>query len=344
MVKVRQSNMELLRIVAMILVMIVHASVYTMNGLPTVENVHNVPLPSFSVFFFDGLSIVCVNVFILISGWFGVKFKLMSIAKLIFQVLFFTLLVFIALSIYDVGEYLNLESFSYIFLIPGPQLWFVKAYVVLIIFAPVLNSFVEHASRKQLLSVILVFFIFQSIYGWIFMDSTPWIGGGYSVTSFVGLYMLARYVRLYGIAFDHRPANFWIIVYLGIALFHALLAFAVTYKGMPIAGRLFTYTNPLVIVQSLALLLAFSKMKINSKVVNGLASSAFAVYLVHGHEQILRDFYGPFFVQSFRNNSFGIYLLYAICFIIFIFVVSIIIDRIRMWIWNWLYSRYLKNF
>ena len=332
--KDRASNMELLRIIAMILVMIVHASVYTMNGLPRTEHVHSDVIPSLCVFFFDGLSIVCVNVFVMISGWFGIKYKLRSLVKLVFQVLFFTILIFIVLVIYNPEEYNNLNSISYIFLIPGPHLWFVKVYITLMLFSPVLNYFVEYATSKQLLSVILSFFIFQTIYGWLFMEATPWIGGGYSVTSFVGLYLLARYIRLYGLPFVNQSFLIGVMIYVGIALFHAVLAFIVTYKGIPIAGRLFTYTNPLVIIQSVALLMAFDKIEMKNKYINRIASSVFAVYLLHGHELILRGFYGPFFVQSYRNNSFAIYLIHAIGFMTAIFVVSIAIDKIRQCLWN----------
>lgn len=44
--------------------------------------------------------------------------------------------------------------------------------------------------------------------------------------------------------------------------------------------RLFTYTNPLVILASLSLLLYFSRLQFTSNSINWLAASAFAIYFI----------------------------------------------------------------
>ena len=71
----RLSNFELLRILAMFLVLIVHCN-YRFLGVPTTDEAREFILPTFARVSFQNISIVCVNLFVMISGWFGAKLQL----------------------------------------------------------------------------------------------------------------------------------------------------------------------------------------------------------------------------------------------------------------------------
>lgn len=141
---VRQSNLELLRIVAMFLVLVVHADYFAL-GAPTLADVTDMPLPSFVRIFIESLSIVCVNVFILISGWFGIRPKFKSITNFLFQCLFFLV------GIYAIGVLTGFATLSpkglagCLCLIPWN--WFIKAYLVFLSSVLLLLAF--HRLRFQ---------------------------------------------------------------------------------------------------------------------------------------------------------------------------------------------------
>lgn len=85
-VRERNSSMELLRIVAMFLVMFTHANF--LSGaipLPSEENVAYATM----VFFFQTLSAPCVDIFILISGYFGIRYSNFKLTSILFSVFFF---------------------------------------------------------------------------------------------------------------------------------------------------------------------------------------------------------------------------------------------------------------
>ena len=82
-IKERDSNIELLRIVAMLLVMMVHANFFTL-GPPSQTDINTSFVSSFMRFFCESLCIICVNVYILISGWFGINAKAKRIIEFIF--------------------------------------------------------------------------------------------------------------------------------------------------------------------------------------------------------------------------------------------------------------------
>lgn len=331
--RVRMSNMELLRIVAMFLVMIVHAS-FLAFGVPSEEACHKDAIGSFGVFFFESMSVVCVDLFVLLSGWFGIRFELRKVAELLFQAFFFALLILAALIAVRPTEYFHLNSFSTLLMLNESDYWFVKAYIGLCIFSPFLNTFIEKCGERSLRSMIIVFYVFQTFYGWLSIDGAGWLCGGYSAVSFVGLYLLARYVRLYGNRIISLSGKFHISVYVGIMLFQAVLAWLVTYVRFPVAGRLFTYTNPLVIVQALSLLLFFNKFSFQSKFVNWVANSCVAVYLLHANELVLRTYYGPTVKYIHDSCGMPVSLLAIPAFMIAVFLVAILLDKIRKAIWG----------
>ena len=86
--KERLSGMELLRIIAMFLVLVVHANYFSL-GTPTCQDVQTDAWASFARMFFQSLSIGCVDVFVLLSGWFGIQPKLSSFLNLLFQCAYF---------------------------------------------------------------------------------------------------------------------------------------------------------------------------------------------------------------------------------------------------------------
>lgn len=63
----RLSNFELLRCLAMFLVLVVHADFFSL-GEPSITNFTSISLSDMTRLFIEGVSIVCVNVFVLISG------------------------------------------------------------------------------------------------------------------------------------------------------------------------------------------------------------------------------------------------------------------------------------
>ena len=87
----RLSNIELLRIFAMILILLVHSGFKTIHA-PSNEEIAWMPFSSFLRFFIQSLSVVGVNLFVLTSGWFGINVRLKRFASFLFQILFFVII------------------------------------------------------------------------------------------------------------------------------------------------------------------------------------------------------------------------------------------------------------
>lgn len=198
--KERFSNFELLRLFAMFLVLIVHADFLSL-GIPTQEDVLSAPMNAFVRFFIESLSVVCVDIFVLISGWFGIRASKKGFCKFAFQCLFFYV------GIYAMVCLLGLEPLS-LHGIAGVLKfnWFIIAYLGLYVLSPVLNAFVETASKNTFRNVLICFFILQTLYGWV-STSMNIFQNGYTTLSFIGLYLLARYTNVHKPSWTFTPQS-----------------------------------------------------------------------------------------------------------------------------------------
>ena len=126
--KIRQSNMELLRIVAMAMVLVVHADFWSL-GKPTIDEYELSPYGFTLRHVFESLSIVCVNVFILISGYFAIHPTIKSFSNFVFQCFFYLVSIYaisICIGISEISVHGIMECFCL-----RKVNWFIKAYVVL---------------------------------------------------------------------------------------------------------------------------------------------------------------------------------------------------------------------
>lgn len=328
-VKVRDSNMELLRLLAMFLVLVVHAN---FRALPRPDSLQIATNTTSALlqFMTEGFSIVAVDVFVLLSGWYGIKMKFSRLAEMGFQLLFFGLLGIGICAVYDPAN-LDSKVLSRLFLTDGGY-WFVKSYVVLFVFAPVINAFIGSADRKTFRNVLIAFFAFELAYDWL-SEGTSWLRGGYSFPSFMGLYMLARYVRLYKPAFSRFSKWADLGIYLCAVCFLTFAVCYLRYKGVK-AGALYFYDCPVVMAGALYLLLFFSKLPVfKNKVINWLAISCLAVYLTQS-SNFISCYYDKFILNWFETETRVTFIIYTGCFIFAVFIGSMLIDKVRLALWK----------
>lgn len=310
--------------------MVVHADFFSI-GEPLWKDIEANHLNALSRIFIESISIVCVNVFVMISGWFGIRPTVKKLLGLLFQILFFFGGIYLCL-VFLGYESLSLKGIAQVFMFL-PQSWFVKAYILLFLIAPVLNAFCERAGKKDFLMVLIPFFAFQTLYGWL-VPGVDFFSGGYSTMSFMGLYLLMQYVRKYGGKLLELKPIHNLTIFMALALLNTIV-YILTVRYMPAkGGMLYCYVNPLVIASSLFLFLTFYRLNIQSAFVNWTASSSFAVYLVHACPFILIPFYKPL-VLFFYNRYDGIMCL-GILFVMMlvVFLASVLVDKVRMMVWQ----------
>lgn len=328
--KVRLSNIELLRILAMFFVLLAHA-VTRIQGLPSILDINENTSATYGKLLVSSIAVAGVDIFVLISGWFGIRSSAIGVSKFIFQVLFLSwgiFLFFIATGYTT----MNLQGIKWSMGLTD-EYWFVTAYLGLYLLSPIMNKFVEYATKREFQLVLLAFYIYQCYYSWI--TSTVDYYGGYSITFFCGLYLTARYFRLYPLQYLYRHS-------LKIYVIVTFLISQITLSGIAWTGtaaRMQRYDNPMVIIASLCLLLTFSKLKIQSRFINWCAISCFAVYIIHFNPLLFR-----YFVDAdnwiFSHFTGIVLILQMALFLSVVFLMCVSIDKVRILCWNLLLTKF----
>lgn len=330
----RDSNMELLRILAMFGILVLHADFFSLDA-PTKEELINAPFVSTWRIIIENVTIISVNLFVLLSGWYGIHPKKKRFLGFIFQILFFNILFFCAFTIVSPEKTLTLNGFGSIFML-DTRFWFVKAYLLLYLISPILNSYIEKVSQKQFKFLLIGFFIFQTVYGWLF-SSVLWFKYGYSTISFIFIYLLASYLRKYMIS---GGGKLLLLIYAVFVLLNSAISYACVYYDRDIyIERLIAYNSPLVILASVAVFLYFTKVHLKSGFINMVAISSFAVFLFHCNYFFLEEVYRPWIMEWFAADTFTIFSVKALVFILVIFSLSIILDKIRIKVWKQVSSK-----
>jgi len=342
----RNSNLELLRIIAMFFIIanhyINHGAIF-FGELPF--SIHKV----ISLCLSAGGRGVCL--FLLISGYFSVKstFNLKRTVTMIVRVWIYSVLIFLLFHfILTPDATFDLKSLVKIFLpnIFG-QWWFATTFLVLTLLTPFINTAIHAFTQIQLKNLVLLLIVI-----WCIIPTFSSAEFGFSrLAWFVSLYIIGAYFSLYPpkIKVGNHIA---LCVFWSIVLFSSIIILEYLGKYHPIFSSLskfFCAFNKLpVFMFSLELLLIFTNMKPrHSKLVNTVAASTFGIYLIH-ESTLLR----PYIWKTLFNNTeyFGTFLFYVryVYVVIIVFVTCGLIDFI-VWqkviapLLNFILDKYLKR-
>jgi len=326
----RESNIELLRLVVMAMI-VLHHFIFHGLGLYRFLQFGDAAIMDATdtryALVADSFLICGVNVFVLISGWFSIKLKAKGFVKLFAICSFFSVLGYV---IYlakggDWGGYF-IETLKFIkrglCVISSRTWWFIQLYFVLMFLSGPINKYIEVASRKSLLLIIIVFLFLNVYLGWI--QEVEFVKDGYNLFNFIMLYLIGRYLRLYW-KNDYKAYKD-LLVFIGASVATAATALLLDRIGGNVYMAL-SYNSPFIIIGAISLLLLFTKMHFSSKLVNYLAASSLAIYLFQ--EGCLNCYR---YIKQMYIGCVGIghFLLMIAVFFILSMLVPIAIDKIRL--------------
>ena len=330
----RLSNFELLRLLCMLMVLNLHSFSGYQNGEGFCQAID---------FFRESTSICAVDCFLLISGYFGIKWKIKSFFNLFFQLFFYSVGIYIVCVMLGIVSYSMhdlLERFTCLY---NKSWGFAIGYVILFFLAPLLNAFVDKVSEKTLLYYIIVLFIATNFIC-LSVESNR-------LFTYSLLYLIGRYIykteKTRKLKFSPHMA-YWIttiiifiLVYVCLFNIAGIRQSVIVLKAPIISFFGYNYSAPLVILQAIFLFLIFSRLKFSSRVINWLASSCFAIYLIHMHPTIKEIGYRSFTRRLYELDCFS-HALSLILLIFSVALISIFIDKIRIVISNFIYKQLVK--
>lgn len=218
--KKRMVNIEVLRLLAMMMVVSLH---YLAKGELLEKLTGPLSAKGHLAWLLESFSIAAVDVYVLISGYFLVEtgFRCRRVISLVLQVMFYTCLlpvVLILTGILPVGEITFYNILQCIFPTNMLHYWFVSAYVLMFLFTPVLNAAVHGMKKGQLQTAIVILLIMESLSKTVIPVRLELDNLGYDAYWFMVVYLIAAYIRLYGIPFLEKKGGRAAACYIGACL------------------------------------------------------------------------------------------------------------------------------
>lgn len=334
----RNSSFELLRIIAMFMILsfhLIHQNEFVLKSM-------SFPIKQFVLLLFSCMGTVGVVIFFGISAWFlctqiqsGTGFVRSSFKRIWLlerTVLFYSLIIAAAFYLYDstlVNRGLILFSFTPTLL---GRWWYVTAYVVFLIFYPFITIGLRKMGQNMHGALCLCFIVGCGLlYGltpfWV-LDFIP-----YSFMGFIYIYVLIAYYRWYMPKFKAKT-GWWMIAIGSITLISSILVLAVLYvhtgKQWFLERELYLddpFKLPVVVI-GLGILLVASRIQFVSKPINFIAKTTFGVYLIHQHPLFRNLLKQVSPVARVYERPFAIF--YVISILITIFAICSVLDMLRI--------------
>ena len=312
--KVRNSNFELLRIVAMFFIVTYHIIAKTTMG----EYVSSPYLSMVTMPLHIG--VIC---FLLITGYYGVELSLKKIVNLGGVTIFYNVLVYLVYSI--IVEDFSLLRFgaSFFPICLNPDLWFIRTYILFLLCTPVINYWLKNTT-KEIRLLTLVSLAFMSLYVGCFGNDDSFQEGK-NVVNFCFLYVVGNELHQREFIKDFKMSSL-LFSYVVLNVVVCLATYFLTNTSFfPFFKELvWYYDSPLLILNAVLLFMVFEQIKVQSIVLNNIAKSVFPIYLIHANLYTGRVLWP--YVNSYVEPEYSLSL---ICFIaLIIMFLCIAIDKL----------------
>ena len=293
--KTRDSNIELLRIIAMILIIIHHMVYHTKIYLCGGEN-HFISL----IMLTGGK--IGVIIYILIMGYYSreSKFNIKRPINIVIKTIIYSTVFIIIFNDkpHDIKEY--------------TQYWFINTWLILLFCTPIILRFEKEASKK---TKIILFICLTIIFILPFRRKTD-------IEGFIYFYLCGRHILPYFVKIFDKPI-------LNILSISTLYLFIIAF------GLEMEQNTIIPLVTAMFIFAIFINLKIKSNVINKIAKYTIGVYLIHDNVNIRNEiivkrlnmfniYKSKYFFISTLSMSIVIFI---ICTIID-YLVSLIIEKI----------------
>lgn len=355
--KKRISNIELLRIIAMFMIVASHLACHGVQHCNDSINAYKIwqAGSTFNKIFVSFLTpggMIGVACFFMITGYFNIEKNSFSLKKVVLQGSFYGLFSVLLLVVAKIMKY-NFEDidFSVLFstavksiFVPitnGNVWWFLTAYVYLMLLTPFLNRVAQKLNKKGYLFFIL--FVWLVVYS---LDGTLF-GLYWSVQRGVLFYLIGGYIKINIDIKRFKAKSKEKIILTLVAVLSWVVDFAAMFvtdgkryivNNKPgnimdtisvVFGNGFILAIPVVIC-SISIFVLFLSFEFENKFVNNIAKTTFGVYLIHD-SVFARSFiwHGILKVDTVLYKS-GLFPVYAMCSIVAVFIICSFVDMIRL--------------
>lgn len=345
--KVRSSNLELLRILAMFTI-VAHHSVVN-SGIEEWFSFSEITPNMVFLQLWGMWGKTAINAFVLITGYFMCTSKLTCrrFIKMYLEVKFYRA-VFFVIFVWAGYESLSLKSlFNLLFgNISGINGGFTSSFLAFYLFIPFMNLMIEKLGR-DIWKLVLLLLGFFTVSATFFFNDVVF----HHVFWYMTLYFVAAWIRLYPARWTQSTKFTGILLavlsLLAIAsvlcidllgyLLHLDKDWIVSYFMVSDSNKMLAFGV------GMAAFLFFKNIKVkNNSFINGVASTTFGILLIHANSDAMRQWLWKdlFHVPNMYIWPFWQLIGAMVGIVIIVFIVCSILDYLRIFSWK---SRFLDG-
>lgn len=331
----RSSNLEIYRIVCMLMIVAHHFVVNSGlrgEGCPITANpdaINSIYLSLFGAWGKTG-----INCFLMITGYFMCtsKITLRKFIKLMGQIYFYRLLLYPILFIAGYETFSPVRIVMVLMPTWGFSDNFTGCFIGFWLTIPFLNILVHNMNKRQHELLLILLLVLYTIFGSIpsFVVTINY------VTWFGIIYFIASYIRMYpNPLFDRK--KLWGLVTVIIVLLAMVSVYFRGYAYVADSNKFFA------VAVAVSSFLWFKNMNIRySKIINAFGAGTFGVLLIHANSNAMRTWLWKDTVDVVGHYtlSIGQLILFSIGVVLAIFVICNLIDQLRIatlekWFFGW---------
>jgi len=310
--KIRNSSIELLRIICMFGIILMHTFGIFYTTCTGIDLVYGVLINS--------VFNIGVTIFMLITGYYGAKFTPKRIIYLEITILFYSILGA------GISEFTLSSFIKACFPIATKRYWYMSCYMIILCLSNYINLIPEKLNRAKMRALLLILILFFYL-----MPSVLYLeimgDGGKGIANMLTAYLVGRYIRIY---YDEKKS---VLKLLGLAFitvvigFLGNLAWAIVMNGGVGAFTAWSRDNSIfILVGAVFIFLAFKNMSFYSKWINVIAGCVFGTYLF---ETIVRENIFKYFIDlSAYEGSAYLFLIFPV-YVFLVMIFCCIFDLFR---------------
>lgn len=287
-------------------------------------------------FFIGAIGNLGVSCFVLISGYFGVKF---SWKKFVFITLLTTVYACLA-AFCNSGFTTNRDCIMALTTVPRYFNWYITCYIILMMLSGYLNSFINNLSKYSFQKLLVILFVVMSLLPmFVSATETVLVRSGQCLTYFIYVYFIGRYLRLHHDR-NYVPWKCLMLVALMVLLMwvKSMLSLrAAALDAIPLTSNY----SPTVLIAAVATLYFFKSFNFKSRIINYISASVLAVYLLDWMRPTIDRY-----IQVYQHNQSPDFAAYVFIEVFTIFVVALLIDKIRIHLFHkpeeWLENKLVR--
>lgn len=335
-VKTRDTNMELLRIVAMFMVVTLHCI-----GHGDFLNDTSVSLENYILLrLLDSLSQIANALFLMTTGYYMInkKFNLKRILDLWGKTIFYSFIIWIVCVL--LGR--ETQVLKSLFPVTIGNYWFISAYISLYFLIPIINILLNKLTKSQFKYGLIVLII---MFGIIRVVSNPSAIYSGAIMPVIIIYSIGAYIRKF-VEVKHK--NKYIIKYILLTIIFTLIYMILQiYQGITtnaivyyriylILTGLREYNCIILIAMAICVFMKFVTIKIKSNFANQtisfIAPSMFSIYIIHENININDWLWKSLGIINYADSC--LMVPYILLMVLVVFIACLLIDLLRRGVYS----------